>query len=134
MLQPDREAILGKVTELLCRRPEVVFAYAHGSFVGEGTYRDLDIAVWVNPCMTADQDPLEYEIGLSLVLEREVRGPVDVKRLNEAPLGFQYHASRGILILSRDDEVRTAWIERVCDLYWDFEPVARRHLREVLHG
>jgi uncharacterized protein len=134
MLQPDRKAILVKVAGLIAERPEIVFAYAHGSFVGEGPFRDLDIAAWVDPGLPAAQDPVEYEIGVSLALEREVRLPVDVKRLNEAPLGFQYHASRGILILSRDDEERIAWIERVRDLYWDFEPVARRHLREVLHG
>ena len=134
MLQPYRKAILGKVAEFIGKRPEVVFAYAHGSFVGEGAYRDLDIAAWVDPRLTGAQDRVDYEIGLSLALEREVQLPVDVKRLNEAPLGFQYHASRGILILSRDDDERMAWIERVRDLYWDFEPVARRHLREVLHG
>jgi len=134
MLQSDRKAILVKVAELIGKRPEVVFAYAHGSFVGEGVFRDLDIAAWVDPRLPTAQDPVDYGIGLSLALEREVQLPVDVKRLNEAPLGFQYHASRGILILSRDDEERMAWIERVRDLYWDFEPVARRHLREVLHG
>ena len=123
-----------KAAALIGKRPEIVFAYAHGSFVGEGPFRDLDIAAWVDPRLPASQDRVDYEIGLSLALEREIQLPVDVKRLNEAPLGFQYHASRGILILSRDDDERMAWIERVRDLYWDFEPVARRHLREVLHG
>ena len=134
MLQPDRKAVLVKVAGLIGKRPEIVFAYAHGSFVGEGAFRDLDIAAWVDQGLSAAQDPVDYEIGVSLSMEREVQVPVDVKRLNEAPLGFQYHASRGILILSRDDEERIAWVERVRDLYWDFEPVARRHLREVLHG
>jgi predicted nucleotidyltransferase len=134
MLAPDRKAILDTVGELIGTRSEIVFAYAHGSFVSEGAFRDLDIAVWVDPSLAGAQDPLDYEVGLSLALERKVRLPVDVKRLNEAPLGFRYHACRGILILSRDDEVRIAWIERVRDQYWDFEPVARRHLREVLRG
>jgi len=134
MGHPDRKAILAKVADLVGRRPEIVFAYAHGSFIGEDAFRDVDIAVWVDPRFLPGQDPVDYEIGLSLLLEREVHVPVDVKRLNEAPLGFRYHASRGLLIRCRDDEARTAWIEQVRDLYWDFEPVARRHLHEVLYG
>ncbi len=57
---------------------------------------------------------------------------MDIRRLNEAPVGFRYHATRGLPIMSRDDEVRDTWLERIRDEYGDFQPVARRHLAELL--
>lgn len=41
---------------------------------------------------------------------------------------------RGQVLLSRDDPARVAWVERTRDLYWDFQPVAHRHLAELLRG
>lgn len=126
--------ILARLKEALAEHPEVVFAYVHGSFVEEGPFRDIDLAVWVDPAAHHVSHPLDYEINLGLDLQQRARIPVDVKRLNEAPLAFRYHATRGQLLLSRNDEVREAWVERVRDEYWDFQPVARRHLVELLRG
>lgn len=129
-----RADILTRLKEALADHTEIVFAYVHGSFVEGGPFRDIDLAVWANPTAEPVSHPLDYEINLGLALQQWVRIPVDVKRLNEAPLAFRYHATRGHVLLSRDDEIRAGWVERVRDEYWDFQPVARRHLVELLRG
>lgn len=60
--------------------------------------------------------------------------PVDVRRLNEAPLAFQFHAVSGQLLLTRNERLSDEFRARAWDLYLDFKPVAMRHLREVLSG
>lgn len=130
----SRADILARLKETLAEHDEIVFAYVHGSFVEGGPFRDIDLAVWVNPAAEPVSHPLDYEINLGLALQQRVKLPVDIKRLNEAPLAFRYHATRGQVLLSRDDEVRVTWVERVRDEYWDFHPVARRHLVELLRG
>ena len=129
---PAREAALRQISEVLAARPEIVFAYAHGSFLLRGPFRDIDLAVWVRPDVASARHPLDYEVDLGMDLQRVVGIPVDVKRLNEAPLSFRYHATRGRSVLCRDEEIRDAWVERVRDAYWDFQPVAQQHLTELL--
>ena len=45
----DREALTDVLRRRLEAHPEIVFAVLHGSFVTEGPYRDIDVAVWVFP-------------------------------------------------------------------------------------
>ncbi len=129
-----RRDVLPRLKEALAEHTEIVFAYVHGSFVEGGPFRDIDLAIWVRPEVASARHPVDYELDLGLDLQRVIGIPVDVRRLNEAPLAFRYHATRGQVLLSRDDEVRAAWVERVRDEYWDFQPVARRHLAELLRG
>lgn len=129
-----RDEIVAQIAQALAERPEIVFAYLHGSFVESRPFRDIDVAVWVDPAAVGARHPVDYEIDLGLAVQQRVRMPVDVKRLNEAPLAFRYHATRGRAVLSRDEEARDAWVERTRDAYWDFQPVARRHLVELLRG
>jgi HEPN domain-containing protein len=76
----------------------------------------------------------DIELDAGIELSRLLRVPVDIRRLNGAPISIQYHATRGILLFSRDDEMRYACVERSRQAYWDFEPVARAYLAEVLRG
>lgn len=97
-----------------------------------GPYRDIDLAIWLEPLRVSPQDWRRYELDLSVALHLRTRQPVDLRVLNDAPLAFRYHAMRGELLLVRDrerlDEVRA----RTWDDYFDFLPFARRYLREVL--
>ncbi len=129
-----RRDVLARLKEALAEHLEIVFAYVHGSFVEGGPFRDIDLAIWVRAEVASARHPVDYELDLGLDLQRVIGIPVDVKRLNEAPLAFRYHATRGHVLLSQDDDVREAWVERVRDEYWDFQPVARRHLAELLRG
>jgi hypothetical protein len=57
--------------------------------------------------------------------------PVDVRALDEAPLAFRFHALRGRLLLSRDDERLAQTIEETTRSYLDIEPILRVATREA---
>jgi predicted nucleotidyltransferase len=132
VLLEERASIIDAIRRHLEERQEIIWAYLHGSFLEGGPYRDIDLAVWVEPTQGNFQDWRRYELNLSVTLHLSVSKPVDVRVLNDAPLAFRYHAMRGQPLLVRDrerlDEVRA----RTWDDYFDFLPFARRYLREVL--
>jgi predicted nucleotidyltransferase len=120
-----------KLKDFLSERDEVVFAYIHGSFVQGEEFQDVDVAVFVADGAPRSTDDIEYEISLSLQLEKELGLPVDVKILNNAPLAFRYHASRGTLLLTRDESVREDFLDRTWSEYFDFLPLSRIYQDEL---
>src|SRR5260370_16767996 len=91
-----RSRIAAELKRRLENRPEIVFAYLHGSFTSPGPYRDVDVAVWVDPAREPDHGT-RYALDLALWLERGLGPRVDVQALNDAPLAFRYHALAGRL-------------------------------------
>jgi predicted nucleotidyltransferase len=126
--------MLSRLTGSLAGQPEIVFAYAHGSFAEDRLFRDVDLAVWVTRETLTRKHSLDYELDMGVHLQELFRVPVDVRLLNTASLGFRYHATRGILLVSQDDEMRSGYVERWRDAYWDYQPVARHNLAEMLRG
>lgn len=117
-----------RLRQLLEVRPEINFAYVHGSFIDEVAYHDMDVALYLDP---SPADPFDYEMALSVELTRALRLPVDVHVLNGAPLGFQHQALRGKLLFARDEEVLTDFIERVAWEYMQFSHYLRDYLEAV---
>jgi len=103
-----------------------------GSFAQARPFRDIDIAVYLEPTFLQSVDPLRYCFHLADALERAVGYPVDVHRLNDAPCGFRFSATCGQALLSRDEAFRLEWTERTWHEYADFEPYRRMYLREWL--
>lgn len=128
----DRAEIVARLRRLLGERAEIRFACLHGSFLEPYGFRDLDVAVWVDPAAVPAPTALDYELRLAAWLEREVRYAVDVKVLNDAPLGFRYAATRGVPLLTRDEEEWHAFRERTWRAYFDFAPHAREALLDLL--
>jgi len=126
-----RSRIAAELKRRLEDRPEIVFAYLHGSFTSPGPYRDVDVAVWVDPAREPDHGT-RYALDLALWLERGLGPRVDVQVLNDAPLAFRYHALAGRLLFTRDDEFLDELRARTWDEYFDFEPFARQYLRDAL--
>ncbi len=126
-----RSRIAAELKRRLEDRPEIVFAYLHGSFTAPGPYRDVDVAVWVDPARERDHGT-RYALDLALWLERGLGPRVDVQVLNDAPLAFRYHALAGQLLFTRDDEFLDELRARTWDEYFDFEPFARQYLRDAL--
>ena len=128
----ERSSIVDAIRSYLEARPEILFAYLHGSFEEGGPYRDVDVAVWLDPARASSGAWYQYALNLSLALQTAVKETVDVQVLNGAPLAVRYHALRGKAILVRDwdllDDVRA----RTWDDYFDFLPFARQYLREAL--
>jgi len=128
----DREQIAGALRRELEARPEVVLALLHGSFSKGGAYRDIDVAVWLDPGRLSLDDRFRYALDLSVHLQLQLGSPIDVRVLNDASLAFRYHVLQGRPLVTRDDEFLDELRARTWDDYLDFQPFAREYLRAVL--
>jgi predicted nucleotidyltransferase len=130
--EEDREQIVARLRRELEARPEVVLALLHGSFARGAVYRDIDVAIWLDPARLLPDERFRYTLDLSVHLGRRLGLPSDVRVLNDAPLAFRYHALQGRPIIARDEEFLDELRARTWDDYIDFQPFARQYLREVL--
>lgn len=134
----EREAVMEALGEALGAQPDVAFAYVHGSFVTERPFRDVDLGVCLVPGTEAGW---EWRIRLAEALEEAISSsldpgvvpPVDVRVLNQAPLGFCYQVLlRGRLVFSGDEALRVEWVARVVERYLDVKPLRLQALKEVM--
>lgn len=126
-----KEKTVQKLKTFLSEEKEIVFAYLHGSFLNEDEFNDVDIVLYLDEKILKKINPVDFEISLSLRLEKYLKVPVDVKILNCAPLSFRYHATRRYLLFSRDDLIREEFLVRTWGEYFDFKPVSKIYLRET---
>lgn len=131
---PDRDKaeIKGLLRRLLAQREEIRFACLHGSFLEPHGFRDVDLAVWVDPDSVRQEAAMDYEFKLSAWIEQGVPHPIDVKVLNYAPLSFQYAVTKGEPVCLRDEEEWFAFREQTWRDYLDFAPLAKEALLDLL--
>jgi len=131
--------VLETVRGVLADQPAVVFGYAFGSFLQDRPFHDLDVAVYLDTMTLADASA--FALDLAATLERAVNRvlnkpgvhlPVEVRILNDAPLGFRYHAFQGELVFSRDESLRIHLVERTVCRYLDLKPLRRQALKEAM--
>lgn len=120
-----------RLRERLASRPEVRFAYLHGSVLDRTMVGDVDVAVSVDP-VTLPPDVTAYEIALESELEQGSSLPVDVRVLEDAPLSFQYAVLRGDPVYVRDAEAWATFRERTWVAYLDFAPLREEVLRDLM--
>ena len=60
----EQRKVLSKLTDLLKRREEIVFAYVHGSFL-KCNFKDVDVAIYLN-----EPRDVFYEIELETELQK----------------------------------------------------------------
>jgi predicted nucleotidyltransferase len=130
--ESQRATLITALRRELLARPEIVFAYLHGSFLSGGPYHDIDVAIWLDPSRVSQGDRGRFALDLSVALHLRLRRPVDVRALNDASLSFRYHALKGKPLVVRDGEFLDEIRARTWDEYFDFLPFARRYLREAL--
>lgn len=100
----QKEAIRKRVADFLHKRPEISFAYLHGSFL-ENDFRDIDVAVYLTEI--SERDALQYELNLENELGKLTGFWADVRILNHAPLSFKFNVIKnGILLFSKDERIR----------------------------
>jgi uncharacterized protein len=128
----DRETLVELLRAELKTRQEIMLAVLHGSFLLGGTYRDIDVAVWLGPGLPSPGERFRYALDLSVGLHLRLGLPVDVRVLNDAPLAFRYHALQGRPLVTRDETFLDELRARTWDDYLDFQPYARQYLREAL--
>ena len=139
-----RDTIASALRSALETEPGVIFAYLHGSFLTNVPFRDIDIAAYLDIGQPPD-DGLAHHIPLRVMrltarLAAALHGhfergapPVDVRALNEAPLGFCYQALRnGRLLIGRDEPLRVEWVARTVSRYLDLRPLREQALKEAM--
>ncbi len=129
------DTIIDRLSGHLARHKEVLFAYAHGSFVATGPFRDLDVAVFLRPEVAPEID-FRYEMQMESQIEKalDLSFAVDVRVLNTAKLSFQYHALRGCLLLDRQPDIRADFTAQTAARYLDIAPILRHHTREAFRA
>jgi predicted nucleotidyltransferase len=127
----DKSALIEKLKSVLEERQEILFAFVHGSFIKDGPFRDIDIAVYLSEDRTS---VLEYELELETVFVQSIsRYPVDIRVLNNAPLSFKYNVIKeGRILVVKNDDARTDFQEITLTNYFDFAPFRSLYLKETL--
>ncbi len=124
-----REQVIARIERVLAERPDVVFGAIFGSFLdGEG-FRDVDVGVW-----TTGPSGGRVDLDLGASLSDALGLPVDVRRLNDAPVPFLFHALRGRPVAVRDEICLADLMERTAREYHDRAPLLRRATREAFAG
>ncbi|MBS1257207.1 MAG: hypothetical protein MAG551_00243 [Candidatus Scalindua arabica] len=129
-----KERIIKKIKDILLEEENIIFAYVHGSFTSLSEFNDIDIAVYLKLQGTVHFDIVDFEISLSLKIEKIIKVPVDIRTLNYAPLPFKYQASCGLLIFSFDELKREEFLCRTWQKYFDSLPLYRMYLKDVLNA
>ncbi len=143
-----REKLLNALRASLEVREDILFAYVYGSFAEGIPFHDIDVGVYLSGA--CEQEDMWADMELAQKLELALRRPgmacpmardrgakqrpipVDVRILNEAPIAFSYHVSRGELIFSRDEDTRVRWATQILCRYLDLKPLRHMALKEAM--
>jgi len=130
----NRIEIQDSIKQLLARKNEIVFAYLFGSFVGEVTYNDIDVAIYIDPKKYKKilASKIAYDIKLALEIEKETKNTIDLIIMNNAPDHLIYSISAGLLIVNRHDDLRVDFITQSWARYFDFKYQRDMYLQNVL--
>jgi predicted nucleotidyltransferase len=123
-----------RLGEELSELPEVAAAFLHGTFRDGLPFRDVDVAVFLQSGAEELREPWAWEARAAASLTRSVGLPVDVRVVNDAPLGLLFHATAGDLCWARDEEAVLDRVEVIRLRYYDFQPFAEKNLKGMLHG
>jgi predicted nucleotidyltransferase len=129
-IRPEqREDVLAKLRVELAKVSRLRFAYVYGSVLESDRIHDVDVGIFLDDPMVAQQ--MNMMDALSVTLSAAVGFPVDIRVLNEAPLPFLYHVLRGRLLLCRDETFLTDMLEDVARRYLDLAPFLRNGTKEA---
>jgi uncharacterized protein len=129
-IRPEqREDVLAKLRGELAKVLGLRFAYVYGSVLESDRVHDVDVGIFLDDLMVAQQ--MNMMDALSVTLSAAVGFPVDIRVLNEAPLPFLYHVLRGRLLLCRDETFLTDMLEDVARRYLDLAPFLRNGTKDA---
>ena len=120
------ERLQGVLRAELEHRPQIAFAYLFGSVLEPVGFRDVDVAIWTTPESSPDID-----IELAGRLTERTGLSVDIRRVNDAPSSFVFHALRGRLLAVNDERLLADVIERTAREYHDLAPLRLQAVREA---
>lgn len=128
----EKKRIENILKKELSGRQEIVFAYLHGSFLLPVPCGDIDIALYLEEA-SVNPRHWEYEANLAMHLDRQVGVPVDVLTLNNAPVTLRYHATRGKVLVSKNEPARFTFLEETWREYFDYQPLLKAYYKDLLH-
>ncbi len=124
-----------KIKEIICcyleSKQEILFAYLFGSFCLKDKYRDIDIAVYLNPEFNfrdTDKYPYGYESDIIGELNLKLKTDnIDFIVLNKANLLLSKQVyNTGVLLFERDRFFRIKVVNSIRKEYID-----TRHLSQI---
>lgn len=121
--QREREDITTIISDALRSDERVIFAYLYGSFVTDSFFNDIDIFLFTRKA----EDPFVCSAGIREELFHAVTktgfntfavDDFDVRIINDAPYDFVIDLlCEGILIVDKNPDLRTDYIEKISDEY-----------------
>lgn len=118
MSEISKNQIILLIKNILQNEEKVIFAYLHGSFIEQDFFNDIDIAVY---CSEIDSI-FSFQADMKIKISNELRNrgfdispdEIDLRVINNADYDFLIEVlDRGILIVDKDPEIRTDFIEKV---------------------
>ena len=128
----ERLKVVETIKTVLQEEPSIVFAFLHGSFLSEPSFRDIDVGVFFgaeNPLPHLD---LELDLSQRLEDALDSKFPVEVKVINEAPLAFRFHVIRGELLFTRNEDLSVDYMTCTARQYLDYAPLRHRYMKEAM--
>jgi len=122
-----RARVVATLASALADESDVAFAVLYGSFAAAEAFHDVDVGIHLR----TERPGHLFSSHLAQRLSEQVGYPVDVRVLNGAPVSFLFHALRGQILLSRDDDLLGDVMERTMQRYFDIAPLLRRSAREA---
>ncbi len=120
-----KSRLIAQIKEYLLPMENIIFSYAHGSFIKSKQFRDIDIAIFIN-----DSRGFYFESDLSAELTSVTKFYTEVRTINKAPVAFKMAVLRdGVLLFSKDENIRTNFIEKVGKKYREYA-----HFRNIFLG
>ncbi len=133
MSKKTKQALIKLIKEALLAREEIIFAYIHGSFLNLADFRDIDVALYVNPAEVTSKQAFDYSFRLSVDLSHLASQDIDVQILNYAPLGFRHSVFKnGRLLFSKDEALRTDLLEETVLEYIAFYELSLQYMRDLV--
>jgi len=133
MSKRTKDALTKLLKEALLRREEIIFAYIHGSFLALPDFRDVDIALYVNPEKVSSSEAFDYAFRLSVDLSHLTSQDIDVQIMNYAPLGFRHSVFKnGRPLFTRDEALRAEVIEQTVLEYIAFYELSLQYMRDLV--
>lgn len=118
MPEISKNQIILLIKNILQNEEKVIFAYLHGSFIEQDFFNDIDIAVY---CSEIDSI-FSFQADMKIKISDELRNrgldispdEIDLRVINNADYDFLIEVlDRGILIVDKNPELRTDFIEKV---------------------
>jgi predicted nucleotidyltransferase len=131
--ESQKREIFKQLKAFLENDKKIVFAYLFGSFIEYNIFRDIDIGIYI----TEIENEIEIEMELKRKLSDKIGYAVDISVINNAPPDVKLKILSGKLLLCKDRELMTDFIEEAGKHYIEyshFQEVAMDAIVEAVHA